>query len=87
MNYSSRDRLIRRIAEYIVAENATVRDAAKEFNISKSTVHFYVTDELRKFDTPLYKKVRAVLMKNKAERHMRGGLATKKMFEEKRKTT
>ena len=67
-----------RLAEYITEKNATVRDAAKVFGISKSTVHKDVTERLIKINKHLYQKARAVLDKNKAERHIRGGMATKK---------
>ncbi|MBE6879211.1 MAG: sporulation transcriptional regulator SpoIIID [Ruminococcaceae bacterium] len=65
------------LAEYIVENNATVRSAAKVFGISKSTVHQDVTSRLEKLNPELHKKVREVLEKNKEERHIRGGLATK----------
>lgn len=63
--------------EYIVANNATVRCTASHFGISKSTVHTDVTRKLRDIDLELYKKVRKVLEINKAQRHIRGGMATK----------
>lgn len=69
-------------AEYIVQTGCTVREAAKHFGVSKSTVHIYVTERLCKVDVELYKNVRKILMKNKAERHLRGGLATKKKYSE-----
>lgn len=68
------------IALYIVENNATVRSAAKEYNISKSTVHKDVSERLKKLNLDLYKKVKAVLELNKAERHIRGGLATKQKY-------
>ena len=64
-------------ANYITTKNATVRDTAKKFGISKSTVHKDVTEKLSKIDKKLYKKVRAVLDVNLSERHLRGGEATK----------
>jgi len=64
-----------------IAENgATVRAAAKKFGISKSTVHKDVTEKLRHENRELFERVRAVLDKNKAERHMRGGEATKQKY-------
>jgi len=65
------------LAEYIIEEEATVRAAAKKFGISKSTVHKDVTERLVIIKPDLAKKVRDVLDKNKAERHIRGGEATK----------
>ena len=65
------------LGEYIIDNNATVRSTAKVYGISKSTVHQDVTVRLAKADPVLAKKVREVLQKNKDERHIRGGLATK----------
>ena len=70
------------IARYIIENNTTVRQAAKQFGISKSTVHKDVTERLKHIDKDLYEEVREVLNQNKAERHIRGGLATKKKYEE-----
>ena len=64
------------IAGYIIENGATVRQTAKRFGISKSTVHKDVTDRLMKLDPLLAADVRKVLEVNKAERHIRGGLAT-----------
>lgn len=68
------------LAQYIIENNATVRRAAKEFSLSKSSVHKDVTERLAKFDPILALEVKKVLDKNKAERHIRGGLATKKKY-------
>ena len=68
-------------ASYIIDNNATVRDTAKKFDISKSTVHKDVTQRLKKVNPDLYENVRTVLNKNKAERHIRGGMATKMKYE------
>ena len=68
------------LAEYIVCNNATVRQAAKEFGISKSTVHKDVTSRLERISLVLFNDCRKVLELNKAERHIRGGLATKERF-------
>ncbi|MBQ8790559.1 MAG: sporulation transcriptional regulator SpoIIID [Ruminiclostridium sp.] len=65
------------LAEYIIENNATVRSTAKQFGISKSTVHQDVTSRLEKLNPELHKRVGEVLKKNKEERHIRGGLATK----------
>ena len=72
------------IACYIVHENATVRQAAKRFGISKSTVHKDVTTRLGTINPALAQAVRVVLDVNKQERHIRGGLATKDKYKEKR---
>ncbi len=68
------------LAEYIVENQTTVRAAAKKFGISKSTVHNDVSERLRKLNPELYNDVRKVLDVNKAERHIRGGMATKQKF-------
>ena len=62
---------------YIVENNATVRAAAKQFSISKSTLHKDVTERLKGLNYPLFIQVRKILESNKAERHIRGGRATK----------
>ena len=68
------------LGEYIVDNEATVRATAKAFGISKSTVHMDVAERLKKINPTLYKEVRKVLETNKAERHIRGGLATKEKY-------
>ena len=68
------------IANYIIENNVTVRQTAKEFGISKSTVHKDVTQRLRYEEPALYLRVKEVLDKNKSERHIRGGLATKEKY-------
>lgn len=67
-------------AEYIVDTGATVRQAAKVFHFSKSTVHKDVTERLYSVDKTLYKQVKKVLEKNLSERHIRGGEATKRKY-------
>lgn len=69
-----------KIGEYIISHNATVRQAAKEFGVSKSTAHKDAADRLPKLDFVLAKKVRMVLDVNKSERHIRGGLATRDKY-------
>lgn len=69
------------LAEYILENNATVRRAAKQFGVSKSTVHKDITARLAGFNKPLAEEVKHVLNINKAERHIRGGLATKNKYE------
>ena len=68
------------LGEYIVETGATVRAAAKVFKISKSTVHKDVAERLRYKDPELFKKVKDVLEINKRERHIRGGMATRKRY-------
>ncbi|MBO8168498.1 MAG: sporulation transcriptional regulator SpoIIID [Thermoanaerobacteraceae bacterium] len=70
------------ISKYILESSATVRQAANVFGVSKSTVHKDVTERLPAIDKNLAKKVREVLEKNKAERHLRGGEATRKKYKE-----
>jgi len=65
------------IAEYIINEKATVRQTAKVFGVSKSTVHKDVTERLPKINPLIAHQVKSILDKNKAERHIRGGKATK----------
>ena len=72
------------LASYIIENNTTVRAAAKQFGFSKSGVHKDVTTRLYDIDPILASQVKTVLEKNKAERHIRGGIATKKMYEMKR---
>lgn len=68
------------LGEYIINNNATVRAAAKEFGISKSTVHMDVSQRLKNVDPNMYGRVKKVLELNKAQRHIRGGLATKQKY-------
>ena len=67
----------RQLAEYIIENDSTVRAAAKQFGVSKSTVHKDVTERLKKEDGALWAQAKAVLERNKAERHIRGGIATR----------
>ena len=68
------------VANYIIEHNATVRQAAKAFGISKSTVHKDLQDRLPQFNRTLYLQVKEILDENKAQRHIRGGLATRKKY-------
>ena len=68
------------LAHYVIENKSTVREAAKKFYISKSTVHKDIVERLRVFDKELYLEVKQVLDANKAERHLRGGEATKKKY-------
>lgn len=69
------------LGEYIIDTGATVRAAAKVFKISKSTVHKDVTVRLKEESPALYLQVKDVLDKNKKERHIRGGMATKEKYQ------
>lgn len=69
------------LALYIIEHSATVRQAATVFHISKSTVHKDVSERLKKYNYPLYCQVKEVLERNKQERHIRGGLATKNKYQ------
>ena len=68
------------LAVYIIEHRATVRAAAKQFGISKSTVHKDLSQRLPTFDQPLYLQVKEILEVNKAERHIRGGIATRRKY-------
>ena len=68
------------IANYIIDHNATVRQTAKAFGVSKSTVHKDVTDRLVQINPALARQARSVLDMNKSERHIRGGLATREKY-------
>lgn len=68
------------IAKYIIDNNATVRQTAKQFGISKSTVHKDVTERLSQVNPTLAREARNVLDVNKSERHIRGGLATREKY-------
>jgi len=69
-----------RLALYIIEHRTTVRAAAKRFEISKSTVHKDISERLPQFNRTLYLQVKQVLEENKAERHIRGGIATRKKY-------
>ena len=68
------------LGNYILNEKVTLRNAGKKFGVSKSTVHKDITELLRKINPPLYNEVRKVLDKNKSERHIRGGIATREKY-------
>ncbi|HCO62367.1 MAG TPA: sporulation transcriptional regulator SpoIIID [Clostridiales bacterium] len=68
------------MALYIIEEKATVRAAAAKFGISKSTVHKDLSERLPAFNHHLYEQVKQVLEENKAERHIRGGIATRRKY-------
>lgn len=69
------------LGEYIIENKATVRQTAKIFGISKSTVHKDVSERLKTVQPSLYKEVKTILDINKQERHIRGGEATKRKYE------
>ena len=69
-----------KLAQYIIENRATVRTAAAKFGISKSTVHKDLSERLPAINGRLYEQVKAILNENKAERHIRGGIATRKKY-------
>ncbi|MBR4017764.1 MAG: sporulation transcriptional regulator SpoIIID [Oscillospiraceae bacterium] len=72
------------LAVYIIETGATVRTAAHQFGISKSTVHKDLSQRLPHYNRLLYKQVRQILDINKAQRHIRGGMATREKYRKKR---
>ena len=68
------------LALYVIESRGTVRSAAKKFGISKSTVHKDLSERLEKINPALYQQVRQLLDRNKAERHIRGGMATRRKY-------
>ena len=85
-DWSGRERSVV-LGEYLVEHCATVREAARVFGISKSTVHKDVTEALKSVNKGLWQEVQSVLSKNKQERHLRGGEATKQKYLEHSKQT
>lgn len=75
------DQRVTRLALYIIETGETVRSAAKQFGISKSTVHKDLSQRLPHINRTLYKQVRHILDRNKAQRHIRGGIATKRKYQ------
>ena len=69
------------LAAYVIETGATVRAAARKFGISKSTVHKDLTQRLKQYNYALYLQVREILDENKRERHIRGGMATKRKYQ------
>ena len=76
----AKDARERQIAVYMIETGGTVRSAAQKFGISKSTVHKDLSERLPQMDPALYRQIRALLDRNKSERHIRGGMATKAKF-------
>ena len=68
------------LAHYLIENRTTVRAAAKKFGVSKSTDNKDLSERLPLYDRPLYLQVKAVMEENKAQRHIRGGLATRKKY-------
>ena len=77
--FDSSDRC-EKLAEYVIENKCTVREAAKHFGISKSTVHKDVSDRLVNINPSLHEKVKKILDHNKSERHIRGGNATREKY-------
>ena len=75
------DEIVLKCADYYINNNSTVRHTAKQFDISKSTVHIYITERLKRLDKYRYDKVCKIINKNKEMKHIRGGLATKRKYE------
>lgn len=80
VNYNSIEERCESLARYLIENNSTVRDTAKKYGISKSTVHKDITEKLYKINRPLYDEVWKILQLNKSERHLRGGEATKQKY-------
>ena len=70
----------RELAVYLIERRTTIRDAARHFSVSKSTVHKDLSERLALIDRSLYVQVKEILEKNKAERHLRGGDATRRKY-------
>lgn len=68
-------------ANYLIKTNKTIREIAKEFNLSKSTIHKDLKDRLKKIDITLYDKVRQIMIRHIETRHIKGGLSTKKKYQ------
>ena len=78
------ERRARELAVYLIERRTTIRDAAKHFSVSKSTVHKDLSERLREIDRSLYVQVKEILEQNKAERHLRGGDATRRKYQKNR---
>ena len=84
MDHQEKERCIQ-LAEHMINSEATVRSTAAAFGISKSTVHKDLTERLRMASPDLFRQVKQILEKNKQEKHIRGGLATKHKYESRHK--
>lgn len=69
------------LARYIIENRATCRAAAKAFDVSKSTVHKDLSERLQRYNASLFAQVQAILQENKAQRHIRGGEATRRKYQ------
>ena len=83
--YNDIEERVKKVATYIIETGSTVRQTAKIFNISKSTIHKDITQRLEEINPSLAIEAKKVLEKNKEERHIRGGMATKLKYEAKKK--
>ncbi len=83
--YNDIEERVKKVATYIIETGSTVRQTAKIFNISKSTIHKDISQRLEEINPSLAIEAKKVLEKNKEERHIRGGMATKLKYESKRK--
>ena len=84
MMYETQEERCEALASYMVEHSATVRQVAQAFTVSKSTVHKDLTTRLRYINPVLYAEVREVLARNKSERHLRGGEATRQKYKKSR---
>ena len=80
MYFSNIEERCEKMARYLIENKSTVRETAKKFGVSKSTVHKDITDKLYKINIFLYNEVKDILQINKSERHLRGGEATRKKY-------
>ena len=83
MTYQTIEERTLMIANYIIDTKCTVREAAKKFGISKSTVHKDITERLAKINKTLAENTQKILQENKKERHIRGGIATREKYKNK----
>ena len=83
--YAVNDEKVKEVARFYISNKSTVRKTAKHFGISKSVVHVYLSRYLKDIDEELMSAANKILSNNKKERHIRGGLATKKMYRDKSK--
>lgn len=83
--YNDIEERVKKVATYIIETGSTVRQTAKVFNISKSTIHKDISQRLEEINPGLAVEAKKVLEKNKEERHIRGGMATKLKYEARRK--
>ena len=83
--YNDIEERVKKVATYIIETGSTVRQTAKVFNISKSTIHKDISERLEEINPALAIEAKKVLERNKEERHIRGGMATKLKYETKKK--